>query len=44
MVNEVSMLKPVAANPAINPALTDTLTSSVASKTATLLTLLKKCQ
>lgn len=41
MVNEVSMLKPVAANPAINPVLTDALMSSVASKTATLLTLLK---
>ena len=37
MVNEISMLKPIAANPAITPVMTDALTSTVASKTATLL-------
>ena len=41
MVNEVSMLKPTATNPAITPVLTEALTASVNSKTTSLLALLK---
>ena len=41
MTGEVSMLKPVANNPATSPTLTDALIASVNVKTAQVLTLLK---